>query len=119
MKRMFPILVLGIPILVLGILGAWIIAAQSSVSMQSGASAKAQTSVQTDKSGAQTSGTGSATRSASDHVGKGSADISNGTKIEATAASSLDAKKNKTGDRVEARTAQDVEENGIKPNPYR
>jgi hypothetical protein len=116
---MLPILVLGMPILMFGILGAWIVAAQSSVSIQSGTSAQAQTSVQTSKSGAQISGSGSATTSASDRVGKDSADISNRTKIEATMASSLDVKMNEPGDRVEAGTTQDVNENGVKQDPYR
>jgi hypothetical protein len=39
-------------------------------------------------------------------------DISSGTKIDATLATSLDAKKNKPGDRVEARAAQDVKQDG-------
>jgi hypothetical protein len=99
-----------IPILVVGMLGPWTAAAQSSASVQGGALAQSQTSVQTSKSGAQASGSGSTSTSASANEGKNSADISSGTKIDATLASSLDAKKNKPGDRVEARTTQDVKQ---------
>jgi hypothetical protein len=74
MKRMFPILVLGI-------LGACTVAAQSSVSMQGGASAQSQTSVETSKAGWQASGTESSSTSASANEGKNSADISNGTDL--------------------------------------
>src|SRR5712692_7971490 len=81
---------------------------------QSGTSAQAQGSAQTNKSGAQASGNGSASTStsASANAGKNSSDISSGTKIDATLANSLDVKKNKPGDRVEARAAQDVKQDG-------
>src|SRR3981189_564698 len=96
-----------------GILSAGTAAAQSSASAQSGTSAQSQSSVQANKSGAQASGSGSASTSTSAaNTGKGSADISGGTKIDATLANSLDVKKNKPGDRVEARTAQDVKQDG-------
>ena len=101
-----------LPILVVGMLGPWTVAAQSSVSVQGGASAQSEASVQTNRSAAQTTGNGSASTSASATGGKNSADISGGTKIDATLASSLDAKKNKPGDRVEARTTQDVKQDG-------
>jgi len=97
-----------------GILSAGTAVAQSSASAQSGTSAQSQSSVQANKSGAQASGNGSATTStsAAANTDKSSADISGGTKIDATLANSLDAKKNKPGDRVEARTAQDVKQDG-------
>src|SRR6266850_1976505 len=96
-----------------GILAAGTASAQSSASVQSGTSAQSQSSVQANKSGAQASGSGSASTSTSAaETGKGTADISGGTKIDATLANSLDAKKNKPGDRVEARTAQDVKQDG-------
>lgn len=101
-----------LPILVVGMLGSWTAAAQSTASVQGGSSAQSQTSVQTSRSGAQASGNGSASTSASTTGGKNSADISSGTKIDATLASSLDAKRNKPGDRVEARTTQDVKQDG-------
>jgi hypothetical protein len=110
-----------LPIVIAGMFGAWTAAAQSSASVQGGASAQSQTSVQTSKSGAQATGNGSASSSASANTGKSSADVSsassqaivsNGTKIDATLASTLDAKKNKPGDRVEARTTQDVKQDG-------
>ena len=101
-----------LPILMVGILYAGTAAAQSSASVQSGTSAQSQGSAQTNKSGAQASGNGSASTSASANAGKSSVDISSGTTIDATLATSLDAKKNKPGDRVEARAAQDVKQDG-------
>ena len=103
-----------LPILMVGIMGVGTAAAQNSVSAQSSTSAQSQGSVKADKSGAQASGYGSASTSTSGsaNAGKSSADISNGTKIDATLANSLDAKKNKPGDRVEARTTQDVKQDG-------
>ena len=103
-----------LPILMVGIIGVGTAAAQSSASVQSGASAQSQGSVQTNKSGAQASSNGSASTStsASANAGNSSVDISSGTKIDATLATSLDAKKNKPGDRVEARAAQDVKQDG-------
>jgi hypothetical protein len=101
-----------LPILMVGIIGVGTAAAQSSASVQSGTSAQSQGSVQTNKSGAQASGSGSASTSASANAGTSSVDISSGTKIDTTLATSLDAKKNKPGDRVEARAAQDVKQDG-------
>ena len=68
MKRIFPILVLGM-------LGPWTAAAQSSASVQGGASAQSQTSVQTSKSGAQASGSGLASLRLPLMRGRNSADI--------------------------------------------
>jgi hypothetical protein len=93
-------------------LGAWTVAAQSSASVQTNTSTQSQGSVQADKSGAQASGNGSSSTSASANAGKSSAGVSDGTKIDATLANSLDAKKNKPGDAVEARTTQDVKQDG-------
>jgi hypothetical protein len=101
-----------LPIVMVGIMGVGTAAAQSSASVQSGTSAQSQGSVQTNKSGAQASGSGSTSTSASANAGNSSVDISSGTKIDATLATSLDAKKNKPGDRVEARAAQDVKQDG-------
>jgi type II secretory pathway pseudopilin PulG len=101
-----------LPILIVGMLGAWTVAAQSSASVQTSTSTQSQGSVQADKSGAQASGSGSSSTSASANAGKSSVDISGGTKIDATLANSLDAKKSKPGDPVEARTTQDVKQDG-------
>lgn len=103
-------------VIAIGMLSGWTVAAQGSTSAQAGAQAGAstrtQTSAQAGKSGAQASGSGSASTSASANSGKNSADLSSGTKIDATLKNSLDAKKNKPGDRVEARTTQDVKQDG-------
>jgi len=103
-----------LPIVMVGILGVGTATAQSSASVQSGTSAQSQGSVQTNKSGAQ-----NLRQRIGIHVyigfrkaGNSSVDISSGTKIDATLATSLDAKKNKPGDRVEARAAQDVKQDG-------
>jgi antigen 43 len=104
-KRILPILVMGM--FTVGTAGA-----QSSASTQTSTSMQSQGSVQADKSGAQASGSGSSSTSASANAGKSSVDISSGTKIDATLANSLDAKKSKPGDPVEARTTQDVKQDG-------
>lgn len=103
-----------LPILMVAIIAAGTARAQSSASVESGTSAESQNSVRANKSGAQASGYGSASTStsASANAGQSSANISSGTKIDATLANSLDAKKSKPGDRVEARTAQDVKQDG-------
>jgi hypothetical protein len=103
-----------LPILMAGFMGAGIASAQTSASTQAAASTQSETSVQTDKSGAHASGKGSASTSssASADAAKNSADISDGTKIDATLTHSLDVKKNKPGDRVEAVAAHDVKQDG-------
>jgi hypothetical protein len=103
-----------VSIVAIGLLGAWTAAAQTSASAQAGGSAQSQAGMQANKSGAQASGSGSASTSAaaSANVDNSSVNISSGTKIDATLTGSLDAKKNKPGDRVEARTMQDVKQDG-------
>ena len=107
MKRYFPILIVSL-------LGACNASAQNSASVQTGASKQTKTSAQASKTGAQTSASGSASTSssASASAGQNSADFASGTKINAILSNSLDAKKNKPGDRVEARTTQDVKQDG-------
>jgi hypothetical protein len=101
-------------ILVAVSLGAWTTAAQNSASVQAGASAQTQTSADAGKSGKQVSGSSSTTASgsASGNAGRNSVNLSDGTKINAALVGSLDARKSKRGDRVEARTVQDVKQDG-------
>jgi len=103
-------------LLAIAIMGACTAAAQTAVSEQSGASAQSKTTVQTNNSGAQVSGSGSAaassSASATGNAGNSSAIVSDGTKIEATLATSLDAKRSKPGDEVEIRTEEDVKQDG-------
>jgi hypothetical protein len=72
--------------------------------------------VQTKNSGAQASANGSAAQSsstsASANPGNAAANISDGTKINAALATSLDAKRSKPGDQVEARVQDDVKQDG-------
>jgi len=68
--------------------------------------------VPADKSGAKASGSGTGSTSASTKAGKSSANIGDGTKIDATLVNPLDVDHNKVGDRVEARITQDVKQNG-------
>jgi hypothetical protein len=111
MKRIFLLLAVGT-------LGAWTMAAQTMVSSEAGASAQA--AVQTKSDGAQASGAGSAmtssampsSTSATAAEGNNSASVSNGTKIDATLATSLDAKRSKAGDEVEVRTEEDIKQDG-------
>src|ERR1700686_144427 len=113
MKRIFLLLAIGS-------LGAWTTAAQTAASGQAGASAQSQTTVQKNNSGAQASGGGStamssalpSSTSATTNPGNSSASISDGTKIDATLATSLDAKRSKPGDEVEARAEEDVKQDG-------
>jgi hypothetical protein len=99
-------------LLAIGALGAWTTAAQTTASGQAGASAQSQASAGTNKAGAQTSSNGMASNSSSANAGNNSASISNGSKINATLANSLDAKKSKPGDQVEARATEDVKQDG-------
>jgi hypothetical protein len=113
MKRVFLFIAIGL-------LGAWTAVAQSTPSSQTGPAAQSQTSVQTNNSAAQASGNGSvATTSAASssasgtaNAGNASASIPSGTKIDATLATSLDAKRSRAGDDVEVRTEEDVKEDG-------
>ena len=90
--------------------------AQTSPGAQAGASAQSQagTNAQTQRSGAQASGAGSASTqaNASASAGRSGVTLSEGSTVNATLQSTLDAKKSKPGDRVEARTTQDVKQDG-------
>ena len=99
-------------VLAIGSLGAWATAAQTTASGQAGASTQSQTTVQTNNSGAQASSNGMASTSGTANAGNNSASISSGSKIDATLATSLDAKRSKPGDEVEARAAEDVKQDG-------
>jgi hypothetical protein len=105
-----------LPIILVGMFGAWTAAAQSSAPVEAGASTQSQTSVHASRPGARASSNESASTSAAGIAGagaaKGSTNISSGTKVNARLENSLDAKKSKPGDRVEARTTRDVKENG-------
>ena|SRR5579864_1906321 len=107
-------------VLAIGMLGASVAAAQTTASGQAGASTQSQTTVQTNNSGAQASSNGStgasssmsSNKTANANAGNNSASISNGTKIDASLATSLDAKRSKVGDEVEARAEQDIKQDG-------
>jgi hypothetical protein len=73
-------------------------------------SASSGTVVQANPSGAQASNSTSA--SASAQAGKNSANISSGTTMNATLSQSVDAKKNKPGDQVTAKTTEAVKSEG-------
>ncbi|HXP81708.1 MAG TPA: hypothetical protein VN976_17510 [Verrucomicrobiae bacterium] len=103
-------------LLAIGMLSAWTTGAQTMAAGQSGASAQSQTAVQTNNSGAQASGNSSAATSsaasATANAGNNSLNISNGTKIDATLATSLDAKRSRPGDEVEVRAEEDIKQDG-------
>jgi hypothetical protein len=90
--------------------------AQIAPGAQAGASAQSQAGVnaQTQRPGAQASGAGSASTqaNASASADRSGPTISDGTTVNAALQSTLDAKKSKPGDRVEARTTQDVKQDG-------
>jgi hypothetical protein len=108
-------------LLAIGILGAWTTGAQTTASGQAGASAQSQTLMHTNNSSVQASGNDSAASSsasstsstpAAANARNNSASLSNGSKIDATLATSLDAKRSKPGDEVEARAAEDIKQDG-------
>jgi hypothetical protein len=109
MKRIFSLLAIAA-------LGAWTTVAQTTASGQPGASMQTQAGAQAGNSGAQASSGGSATTSSSASAkakaGNSSVSLSNGTKIDATLVSWLDAKRSRVGDPVEARTESDVKQGG-------
>lgn len=96
----------------LGFLVVALLLAGSSASAQSGAQAGANgtTSAQADKAGAKVSN--DSTANGSLQAGKNSADIANGTTMNATLAHPVDAKKNKAGDEVTAKTTEAVKSDG-------
>jgi hypothetical protein len=119
MKQQSSLLEMGLlaaGLLAIGVLGASAVAAQSTVANQAGVSAQSQSSAQVNGPGAQVSGNGSVAASSSmatsANAGTGAMKLSDGTKIDATLATSLDAKRSKPGDEVEARTAEDVKQDG-------
>jgi hypothetical protein len=77
---------------------------------QTSASASSSTAVQANQSSAQASSNTSA--SASTQRGQSSANLSNGTTMNATLSQPVDAKKNKPGDELTARTTQAVKSDG-------
>ncbi len=99
-------------VLAVGVLGAYSAAAQAPVSGQAGSSSQGNAGANASKSGVQASGSGSNSSSASAATGDSAGALSNGTHIDAALSKSLDVKKNKAGDPVEARTTQDVKQNG-------
>jgi hypothetical protein len=109
MKRIAILLIAGVLVPAAGY-------AQSSTSAQAGASTQSQAgaNVNAQKSGVQASGSGSASAqtNGSAQAGQNSVALSDGTTMNAALASSVDVKKNKPGDRIEARTTQDVKQNG-------
>lgn len=109
MKQIFSLLAIAM-------VGAWATAAQTSASGQASASTQSQTAAQASKPEARASASGSAAAASSASAiakeGNNSASISNGSKIDATLATSLDAKRSKPGDEVEARAAEDVKQDG-------
>ncbi len=97
-------------VLLSGMLVAWNAAAQIQSGAQAGASAQGQTSAQTGKTGAQASSSTSAAASA--QAGRNSASLASGTAMNAELTHPVDAKKNKPGDAVTAKTTEKVKSDG-------
>ncbi len=93
-----------------GILAAWNAAAQTQSGAQAGASAQSQTSAQAGKTGAQASS--NTATSASAQAGQNSANLASGTTMNAALTRPVDAKKNKPGDAVTAKTTENVKSDG-------
>jgi hypothetical protein len=104
----------------IGALGALNAVGQTVPQAQAGASAQSQIAVQTNSSGAQTSASGSATGSSAASSATSPAvsattnfvTLPDGAKIDATLATSLDARWSRPGDDVEVRTEEDIKEDG-------
>jgi len=96
------------------ILGTMFMISGSTVYAQGGAQASSSASgsaaVQADKSGASASGNSNTSTSA--NAGQSSAALANGTAINASLSQPLDAKKNKPGDRVTAKTTEATRSEG-------
>ena len=96
------------------ILGGMLVVSGSTVYAQGGAqassSASSNTSVQADKSGASASGNNSGTTSAK--AGQSSASLASGTAMNATLSQPVDARKNKPGDPVTAKTTEPTKSDG-------
>lgn len=113
MKRIFLFLVIGT-------LCATTATAQTSASVQTGVSAPSQTAVQANNSAAQSSASVSAVPSSqvspsaatAATSGNNLAGLPSGTKIDASLATSLDARWSRPGDDVEVRTEEDLKEDG-------
>jgi hypothetical protein len=92
--------------------------AQTSAASQTNASASQSTSVSADRSGAQVDSKGSAKASQSANVANNSPDatvasqLQSGSSIHATLEKPVDARKNKPGDQVLAKTSEDVKSDG-------
>ena len=96
------------------ILGSMLVMSGSAVYAQGGAQASSRaadgTSVQADKSGAAASSSTSTTSSA--NAGQSSASLSSGTAMKASLSQPVDARKNKPGDQVTAKTTEATKSEG-------
>lgn len=91
-----------------GMLVAWNAAAQSQSGAQASASTQSQTSAQAGKTGAQASNSTAAAAQA----GQNSASLASGTTMNAQLTRPVDAKKNKPGDAVTAKTTENAKSDG-------
>src|SRR5258707_10108367 len=87
-------------------------AAQSQTGAQAGAQSSSQTSVQAGQTQAQASGSASASTAASAQNGQENASLASGTALNAVLNSSVDSKKCKPGDAVNAHTTEAVKSEG-------
>jgi type IV secretory pathway VirB10-like protein len=103
---------------VLGAVSACAAAAQTAASGQAGATMNAQAGAQTNSSSAQASGSTAAktspstTTNAKNKKGASPVTIADGTKIDATLVSWVDARRSRVGDPVQAHIEQDVKQGG-------
>lgn len=97
-------------VLLIGTLMAWSAAAQTQSGAQANASTQSQTSAQAGKSGAQASSSTAA--SASAQAGQNSVNVASGTTMNAALTRPVDARKNRPGDPVTAKTTDSVKSDG-------
>jgi hypothetical protein len=106
MKVLFTITVAGV------LLSGGSAYGQAGAQANAGASGSASTQAGTPGPGAQASGKGAASASASAQAGQNSVSLSSGTAVNAALSQPIDAKKNKPGDTVTARTTEATKSEG-------
>ena len=89
---------------------AWSVAGQAQQGTQASASSQTNVNAQANKQGVQASGSNSTSTSA--QAGRNSATLDSGTTMNASLSHPVDAKKNKPGDQVTAKTTENVKSGG-------
>src|ERR1700676_4409882 len=98
--------------LLAGTLLTWSSSAYAQAGAQSSTSANSTTSAEANRAGAQASSSSAASTSTSARAAQNSADLGSGTSMNAALSKPIDAKKNKPGDPVFAKTTEPTKSQG-------